>query len=455
MPAAVRNVMASAALAAAGAAAVIPVTARLADTPLASPPTRLTAAGDSLLNVPMNLFYDIVNIPYNEVQAVNTLAGSEFLTGTWFVPDSTNLWGVDPGDPSHVAGLLSFVLPIPALRDPFIYQLDGFLAAELPVSAGCDAEGCAPLVPTSPITDITSLDQSIWTAEILTGQEKFPLFEGWFQVPLSDLTSGYTFGNVVNPAGSAIGGYGFENGTAPDGTPNPFDGGTIPGPDGTDLMPYSNMTFTLNPLQPFENFFNSLMAPPPTDGILGSGIELPNLQDIAYAVQSFAAGTIIDFDPFVPGSPLCFGTCASAIPVPTFVQDISNLNPGNPLITEWLTDYANGVANEPTAEQVQNTINILQQGGWDGGNPEPPADWSVGFDPAQLAPMFTKFWESLGLNPSATPGGLAALLGEATYDPSNSSGDVLLGGDSIGQALEPMMNAPALAGSDLLGGLIP
>jgi hypothetical protein len=465
-------VMAGSVLAAASLVAVSPMAPRPFQLPILSMETRLVDASDSILNIPVNLFDDIANIPYYEVQALDTLASSEFFTGTWFVASDTNLWGIDPGDPTHVAAVLSLLLPNPALSDPMIYQLDGLLAAELPVSASCDASGCTPFVPTSPITDITALDQGLWTGELLTGQEQFPLFDGFFQVPLSELMSGYNFGTVTDPSGVAYNGFGFANGTAPDGTPNPFDGGTTPGPDGTDLMPWSNTTFTLNLLEPFQNFYNSLLATPSTTGIDGTGIEIPTLTEITQAFQAVAAGTVVDFDPWTPGSPLCLGNCdyiPASESIPALVQDISNLDPGNPLIDEWLTDYANGTANWPTAAQIQTNIDILQQGAFDGGNPEPSSNLFTGaFDPTQLEPYFNELWTALGINDSATPGGLAALLGQATYDPSSSADsssvtDLLsstalagmLGGDTIGQALDQLMNLPAGVIDGLLGGLIP
>ena len=50
----------------------------------------------------MNLFDDILNIPYNEAHGggLATVGDSLLFTGTWWVPSSTNLWGIDPGDPS-------------------------------------------------------------------------------------------------------------------------------------------------------------------------------------------------------------------------------------------------------------------------------------------------------------------------------------------------------------------
>ena len=61
-------------------------------------------------NIPVNLFDDILNIPYNELEGggLATVANSLLFTGTWWVPSSTNLWGIDPGDPTHVASIDNF-----------------------------------------------------------------------------------------------------------------------------------------------------------------------------------------------------------------------------------------------------------------------------------------------------------------------------------------------------------
>ena len=98
----------------------------------------------------MNLLTDIANIPYNEVQALNSVAGSLFFGGNWWVPSATNLWGVDTGDPTHVALVTNVFAPFPDFNQGLgglQYQLDGLLAAELPVSDSCDAETCFPMTP--------------------------------------------------------------------------------------------------------------------------------------------------------------------------------------------------------------------------------------------------------------------------------------------------------------------
>jgi hypothetical protein len=389
------RVMAAAALAAASVVAVTPISSRIAALPVVSTETRLVDS--SIFNIPFNLLQDIVNIPYNEVQGLDTLANSFFFTGNWFVVSATNLWGVDPGDPSHFMSVADLLFPFPELSglgapatdfDAGLgQQLWGLMAAELPVSAACDAVDCLPLVPTSPITGITGIDQDIWTLEWLSGAQKFPLVNNWFQVPISDVQNGFTFDpsapGSVDPSGPAVPGFGID-GTGVD-----------------NAMPWSGDTFTLQPWVPVENFINSLMAAPDLNGF-----ELPTLTELAQAFQAVVAGAILDFDPITPGSPFCPGDC-SVLPeflnYPALVQDISNIMPGNPIIDEWLAAYANGAGvagvdyNGPTEEQILNSIKILQQGYWDFGNPSPPA--GSGPDFSQLTAFFHQLWTDLGFQP--------------------------------------------------------
>jgi hypothetical protein len=417
------RLVAAAALVVASMVAVTSASSRLAERPIVSVDTRLVDS--SIFNIPFNLFQDIVNIPYNEVQALDTLANSFFFTGNWFVVSATNLWGVDPGDPSHFMSVTDLLLPFPELSglgapatdfDAGLgQQLWGFVAAELPVSAACDAADCLPMVPTSPITGITSIDQSIWTLQELTGNQQFPLVDNWFQVPASDLQNGFTFDpsapGSVDPSGPVVSGFGLE-GTGVD-----------------NAMPWSGDTFTLQPWVPFENFINSLMDTPDPNAF-----EFPTFTEFAQALQAVFAAAILDFDPITPGSPFCPGDC-SILPeflnYPALVQDISNIMPGNPIIEQWLAAYADGAGiagvdyNGPTEEQILNSINILQQGFWDFGNPSPPVGSGPDFSP--LTAFFHQLWTDLGLQPgeglsaSATEPAAALVSG---WDPAQLSSDL-------------------------------
>lgn len=356
-------VLAAAALAATSAVVAMPAAPQPSQLPVRSIETRLVDA-DSVLNIPVNLFDDILNIPYNEVEALNTLADSDFFTGTWFVASATNIWGVDPGDTSRVEALTELLVPFTGLdagTGGLVYDISGLMASELPANASCDAATCVPIIPADQVTGITSIDFAINFVQSLDGGEQFGLFDNWFSVPLSELLSGYTFDSsndpgVTDPSGPVNAGFGFENGGS-----DPFVGGTT-GAD--NAMPWDNLTYTLSLTQPFENFYESLLATPSTSGIDGTGIDLPSFQDIIWALQSNAAGMIVDFDPSVAGSPLCEAECdlPSSLTVPSLVEDINNLYPGNTTIATWLADYAKGTANEPTTAQIDESIANQQTG---------------------------------------------------------------------------------------------
>lgn len=391
-------------LAAAGAVAVAPVAPRPAEAPVAADPAvRLTSGEDSLLNIPINLFYDIASIPDNFVNdGLDTLARSLLYTGTWWVPSATNLWGTDPADPGHYEAVIRTLLPIPELSHPLADQVIGTVAAELPVSDWCDAEGCVPTDPASPITGMTLVDMVIWSEMVVTGLEEFPLFDNWQQVPLTELLDGYTFDpdapGSTNPAGEAYPGFGFP-GTHGDENYMPWVGDT--GDSGTSGI--EDGTFTLDPTQPIEEYFDSLTAPLPTDGFLGTGIEILTFEELARTLQAVIAGLVIDFYPFTPGSPFCPGDCSLVtelgLDYPDIVKAINGIWPGNGYIEEWLQSYEDGTYNGPTDEEIQHSIDNLHQGFWDYDSPSPPSDWAVLFDPTELVPFFHDLWEALGLNP--------------------------------------------------------
>ncbi|WP_343572154.1 hypothetical protein [Mycobacterium sp.] len=368
-------------MAATGALAAAPFTSRTAHPPVRSVETRLVDAG-SVLNVPVNLFDDLANIPYNEVQGLNVLSDSLLFSGNIFVPNATNLFGTDPGDIGHYMGIIDTAIPfssISGLDQPEIdptadaagtaglgQQLALLAAAELPISASCDAETCAPIVPTDVVTGSTEFDRDIEFLETITGQEPLGIFDHWFTVPLSDLTSGdFTFtsaddAGLVDPSPD----------TGPDGAVNSlygFDGTT--GADGATagLVPWAGDTFKLNLFGPFEDFYNSLLATPSTSGIDGTGIEIPTLTDFTQSLQNFAASLVVTFDPAVEGSPVCPAACdvPESLSSAAMVQDIENLDPSNTTLQTYLNGLVPGTNmsdSAATTPEVDASIAVLQTG---------------------------------------------------------------------------------------------
>lgn len=368
--------LAAAALAAVSAVVVTPVVARQLPLAVRSMETKLIDADVS--NIPVNLFDDILNIPYNELEGggLATVANSMLFTGTWWVPSSTNLWGIDPGDPTHVA-LIDNFLPLTAFTEGFTnsagvyepgldYEFAGILAAELPVSSSCDAVSCYPMTPPDVITGSTQFDRDIGFFDALMGKatdangEPFGLFSNFFQVPIQDLINGYTFGSndpgIVNPGGAVqpTDGWGSSG--------NPFEGGTGPG----DTMPWDGVDYHLNLLQPFQTLYDSLLQTPPTDGVGGTGVEVPSLEGVMHTFENLEAGYIIDFDPYTAGSPACPAACdiPSHFQIPALVADIAKMDPTNTTLAEWVAQDAINPAlvNEPTQDEINASTALLQTG---------------------------------------------------------------------------------------------
>jgi len=383
MQAASRHVLAAAALAATGAFVAAPFvpqvsqSAKPAQPPVRSMDVRLVDASD----IPINIFDDILNTPYNEVQGLDVLGNSLLFSGDWWVPSATNIWGTDPGDLGHYMGILDTLLPFaPQLSgldqpeiDPTLdadgtagwaQQIGLLAAAELPVSSSCDAQSCGPMTPPEVITGSTGWDRDIGFFEALQGNatdsngNDFGLFSNWFQVPFSDLTNGFTFTPADDPglvdpspdlganAPGVTGSLGFDGTTGVDGT-------------GTgDYMPWAGDTLTFNLLGPFENFED-----PVSGGIDNTGIDgLPTATQVLDAFQNLTAGSIVAFDPYVEGSPACPATCD----IPTsetqlaLLQDVLAWDPTNTSLANYVGDFAE--QNNATQPEINDAIALLQTG---------------------------------------------------------------------------------------------
>lgn len=335
---------------------------------------RLTA-GESLLNVPLNLLQALANIPANEIHALDTLSQSLFYSGPWFVGSPTNIWGEDPGDPGHFESVLQLLLPFPELSGaghegelfyPGLGQQLAMLAAvEIPVDPSCASLDCLPVMPTSPITGFTWIDQAVWSLLVATGLQKFPLIQNWFQVPFSDMTNGNTYyfdpnsPSMLNSGLAHDGFYWDGSRTLEQLGLDPADYPNID-PD-AQLMPWAGSSYEMNFEEPFTNFFNSLMAP-----FDHNKFEMPDLVEFGRAIQAVLASMLVAFNPFVPGSLFCPGPCLlpdpsgnimdpSAWSQPSYyllAKAVGDLWPGNPVIDEWLAAYTAGTANVSTPEII-------------------------------------------------------------------------------------------------------
>ncbi len=388
-------VLAAAAVAATSAVVLTPAAPKASQVPVRSMQTRLVDYTD----VPINLFDDVVNIPYNEIAGIDVLGNSLLFSGDWWVPSATNIWGTDPGDIGHYMGILDTLLPfapqISGLGQPEIdptldssgmaglaQQISLLAAAELPTSASCDAQACAPMTPPEVITGNTGYDRDIGFLEALSGHgtdangEPFSLFSNWLQVPLSELTSGnFTFTpeddpGLIDPspdigadAPGVTGSLGFDGTTGVDGT-------------GTgEYMPWAGDTFQLNLLGPFESYYNSFFDAP-TGGLDGTGVEIPTGTELVDAFQNLTAGSIVAFDPFVAGSPACPALCD--IPAGTtqldLLKDVLALDPSNTSLASYVGDFA--AQNNATVPEINDAVALLQTG-------------SYNFSPTELAQIDT------------------------------------------------------------------
>lgn len=372
MPVALRRyVTAGLAFTTAGVVAVTPTVAlRLPEGPITNSAVQLTSEG-SLLNVPLNLFQAIANIPYNEVRAMEVMAQSLLATGPWFVGSPTNVWGEDPGDPGHFQSLINLAIPFPEITGMgsegdytgmgLGQQIAMLAAAEIPADPSCQSFACLPMTPTSPITGLTWVDQLLWTGLVGTFIQKLPVLDNWFQVPFSDMTDadGYTFNVVIqgadgtwqiNPGLVDSGPVATESGYtflwpgthAP--TQADIDAAAAHGltfAPGTQLMPWAGQTFHMDLAAPFQNFTNSLMAPIDPSTYM-QGFHLPDPADFLRALQALIAGSFLDFNPFVYGSPLCPGPCTLPDGEQTyqgFIKVIGDMWPGNKYLDQWMAMY--------------------------------------------------------------------------------------------------------------------
>jgi len=441
--------MAAAAVAATSAVVMSPTASKPSQVPVRHIDTRLVDSSADILNVPINLFDSIANIPSNEIQGLDVLSNSLFFGGDWWVPNATNLWGTDPGDIGHYMGLLDVALPfapqISGLDQPEIdptamangtaglaQQIAMLAAAELPVSASCDAQTCYPMTPPNVITGSTAFDRDIGFIDALTGHattqggsEPFGLFSNWLQVPLSDLTSGnYTFTTANDPG-------------LVDPSPDTGTGGGVAsafGFDGTtasaagNLMPWANDTFKLNLFGPFQDYYNSLLAAPSTSGIDGTGIDIPSSTSILEAFQNLAASSVVAFDPFVEGSPACPALCniPAADTQTALVQDILAWDPSNTTIQTYLSSSA----TDSTATQAEtyDAIALLQTGYY---NLTPDQLATYDADLAAINPELPALFTNDGIVTDPNYLAYAADPKTTTFDPTYGGYDPNLDGQDL------------------------
>ena len=295
-----------------------------------------------LANIPYNVFADIVNIPYNEIQAIGTYAaalgpagqsvvpdvpgllttvelpvglngalepviegpvgpGGAFEplgiagTGSWWWESLGNTWGWDNGNFAQVDAIANMLVPFPQFETPFAEELQVLAEAEIVAGAKANCEfECASVLGD---------------------------FANWFKVPLSQLLSGYTFGTVVANTVGANSATGVIN----------FPQDTV----------WSNTPVVLNPLLPFESLAANLTGSPANNPIMlpDPGTAITNIISLSNELN------YLDFNPFATGSFLYWGA-PTLYSVPAFfgglLQDLTGIPNQFPLTNygaEPITGY--------------------------------------------------------------------------------------------------------------------
>lgn len=285
MRAAIRPfVTAGAILVGSGVIAATPIVAAPADIRVANSAVQLTAETGSLANLPVNLFYALANIPYYQVQALNSWADALQAGGSWWLKTPSNVWGWDPGNPPMIEAAVALFVPFPVISGN----------GGLPPGITPNGEGRPTAGPSEPITAENSIlggsapPGTLGYILNVMAAAAFPMHEGcgftcddiltalggYFQVPVWDLFDGYTFGEVINAN------------------------------DPTYPVAWSGATIApINPLEPFTNFFNSLLVDPAESG----GIKTVSLTDVINTVRRLNESATVAFNPVFPGSYLFTG----------------------------------------------------------------------------------------------------------------------------------------------------
>jgi hypothetical protein len=258
----------------------------------------------SLLNIPYNLFADVVNIPYEESLALQeeayalgpaglpggvagwlppgTLGTDGFYTeggtGSWYMESLGNTWGWDDGNWPQVAAISNFLLPF-KFTDPITGDLlQSFAQSEFidGASIGCEFECANPL----------------------------GYLGGWLHgdTPLTSLLSPGTFPTTLE---DTVGGLGVGS----TGTTNlfylfgqlisPNSGGDVPT---GDVIWSDQPGAQINLLEPLQAIAGNLTASPSADPI-----QFPDLGSVFSNALTLGEDVGNDFNPFVEGSFLWWG----------------------------------------------------------------------------------------------------------------------------------------------------
>jgi hypothetical protein len=311
-------------------------------------------ADGSLLNIPYNLFADVVNIPFYEAEAlqeyayalgpagtaggvagwipswatvdnggaVNSAEGLLYAvggTGSWYGESVGNTWGWDDGNWPQLDAILHFFLPF-EFTNSIAQQVETFADGEFIDGAhlGCEFECGNPL----------------------------GYLLGWLHgdTPLTSLLSGTNLPTTLEDT-VGMNFPGILNSIDPQVTVPTIDSLT-PGTLGTGVI-WSGLPAQLNLLDPVQAIAGNLTASPSENPI-----QLPDLGNVFTSGVTLAQDILDDFNPFQTGSFLYWGAPAD-YSIPSAIGGTITDFTGIP--NQW------GLLNlgaEPTAGYSSNPLDL-------------------------------------------------------------------------------------------------
>lgn len=235
------------------------------------------AAESSLLYIAPNVVNALLSMPAWEVQAMDRFADAMLATGSWQVWSPTNVFGFDEQDPPKLQAFVDALIPFQPFSSALGEDLSWWARANLPMSAGCAAlPGACP--------------------------DLGELVAGMFQVPMSQLHSGYTFPAVTNP----------------------FTG---------EETSWSGQYVQREPWRPFTSTWEWLVAPP-------QQAEAVSLSDAFDTTQKLVTSVFASYYPFVQNSEWYNDDQTDLAPFFRSLAPIlcSSCDPADPYDNPWLYD---------------------------------------------------------------------------------------------------------------------
>jgi hypothetical protein len=312
---------------------------------------------------------DGMPMPETSLGAIGLLDNVLNYEGNFWLLDSLNVLGIDPGDPGKIAAFADLLSGNPAVGSAVSGQLIPILEAELPLQAGCTAAsagGCP-----DPLEILMGSNQSTGFDGVTSNLE----VPGYLSVPIQDFFSsaGYTFPGTNSdpllnpvPSGEPIP-PGLPPGTPTD--PIPTDPTGTPPVDYATL-PWSGENVNFNDMPNASTAYFDYLTQNPAD----NPIMFPSLTDVTTDLDKLATGLFNTFNPFVNGT-YCY-ICAPFVPgdndLSTFLtseyqQIVTNFGA---FVTEIESFAGNpgGAASSLLTEAYDNLLATLSTAGTDFGS---------------------------------------------------------------------------------------